>query len=76
MPGDKINKDKIMSTINAVQSGRIGTGTGLKIIGAELKEGIFPAKSGRTGTKTENKAKGGLMKKKTTKKKITKRKKK
>jgi len=72
MASDKINKDKIMSTINAVQSGRIGTGMGLKIIGAELKEGIFPVKSGRTGTKTENKARGGLVKKK----KTTKRKKK
>ena len=72
MGEDKINTDKIMSTIYAVQSGRTSPSTGLKIIGAELKEGIFPAKSGRTGTKTENKAKGGLMKKK---KKTTKRKK-
>jgi hypothetical protein len=60
MAEDKINKDKIMSTIYAVQSGRTSPSTGLKIIGAELKEGIFPVKSGRT----ENKAKGGLMKKK------------
>ena len=62
MAEDIINKDKIMSTIYAVQSGRTSPSTGLKIIGAELKEGIFPVKSGRT--KTENKAKGGLMKKK------------
>ena len=67
MADDKINKNKIMSTIYAVQSGRTSPSMGLKIIGAELKEGIFPVKSGRT--KPEDKAKGGLMKKKSKKKK-------
>ena len=72
MPGDKINKDKIMSAINAVQSGRTSASTGLRIIGAELVA-MAPLLSKMGRTKTENKAKGGLMKKK---KKTVKRKKK
>ena len=63
---NKINKNKIMSAIYAVQSGRTSPSMGLKIIGQELKEGIFP-KGGKTGA--DNKAKGGLMKKKTIKRK-------
>jgi hypothetical protein len=62
-----INKKKINAIVSAVQSGRTSPTTGLKIIGAELKEGIFPVKSGKT--ETVNKARGGLVKKKKTKKK-------
>ena len=65
-----INKKKINAIVSAVQSGRTSPSTGLKIIGAELKEGIFPVKSDKT--ETVNKARGGLVKKK----KTTKRKKK
>ena len=58
-----------MSTINGIQSGRIGTGAGLKIIGAELKEGLMDkndsfksaVKSGRTST--IKKFRGGAIKK-------------
>lgn len=66
MSTDKINKNKIMSTISAVQSGRTSPSMGLKIIGQELKEGFSPSdafksamKSGRTST--INRAKGGLV---------------
>tara|TARA_Y100001938_G_C8037172_1_gene403988 strand:- start:53 stop:265 length:213 start_codon:yes stop_codon:yes gene_type:complete len=60
-----INKKKIDSTIFAVKSGRIGLNTGLKIIGAELKDGLLNLdKAAKDTTKPTNKARGGLMKKK------------
>jgi len=60
-----INKKKIDSTINALKSGRLGLNMGMKIIGAELKDGLLNLdKAAKDTTKPTNKAKGGLMKKK------------
>ena len=54
-----INKGKINSMISAVQSGRTSPSFAIKVIGKELKAGIF-------GTKSEpiKKARGGSVKKK------------
>jgi hypothetical protein len=60
-----INKKKIDSTINALKSGRVGLNMGLKIIGAELKDGLLNLdKAAKDTTKPTNKARGGLVKKK------------
>ena len=60
-----INKKKIDSTINALKSGRLGLNMGMKIIGAELKDGLLNLdKAAKDTTKPTNKAKGGLIKKK------------
>ena len=60
-----ISLDQIKSRINAVKSGRLGLNMGMKIIGAELKDGLLNLdKAAKDTTKPTNKAKGGLMKKK------------
>ena len=60
-----IDKKKILSTVFAVQSGRTSPSAGLKIIGAELNDGILNLdKAAKDTTKPTNKARGGLMKKK------------
>ena len=60
-----IDKKKIDSTISALKSGRIGLNMGIKIIGAELKDGLLNLdKAAKDTTKPTGKARGGLMKKK------------
>ena len=60
-----INKKKIDSTISALKSGRVGLNMGLKIIGAEIKDGLLNLdKAAKDTTKPTNKARGGLIKKK------------